>query len=83
MGITKKEYNEILRGVYNRAAINQELDEFIEGLPCYRLSELKKMLAKERLNYFLSEKEIYNKKAKAIDIEFTNRLLNGIITEAK
>lgn len=72
----KKEYNDILEGVLERAAFNMELDEFKEGLECYTMSELRNMLKEERLNFFLTEDELHNKKAKAIDTEFTIKLLN-------
>lgn len=72
----KSEYNKILKGILERAAFNQELDEFKQGLGCYTYEELKTMLKKERLNYFLTNDELHNEKAKAIDTEFTVRLLN-------
>jgi len=72
----KNEYDEILNGVLERAAFKKQLDEFTEGLGCYTYKELRAMLKAERLRYFLTEDEIHNRQAIAIDVEFTNRLLN-------
>jgi len=75
--MNKKEYNEILSGVYKRAEENKRRDNFKQEIKNLKYSELRKKLKEHRLNHWLTDSEVELEKAVLINEEMTKRILNN------